>query len=479
MVASRLEALERSDQVRLARQALPRDGSWVVGGTVRDALLGRPLEDLDLVVPADSRGAAKEIARLAKGHAFELSEDFAAWRMVAGDRSWQADVTAMRGGSIEADLALRDFTVNAIAVPLAGGELIDPHAGEADLDRGCLRAVTERSFRDDPLRTMRMPRLACELGLEVEERTLELARAEAQALERVSPERSYYELRRLVSSPDPLRGLDLMDRAGLIAALLPELEELKGVEQNPYHHLDVWGHTLEVLEQLLEIERDPSGVFGPEGERVTRELARPLADGLTRWEALRLGALLHDIGKPATRAVSPEGRVLFWGHDELGARMSRDIARRLRASAATAEFLAGLALHHLRLGFLVHRRPLDRRDLYRYLRACEPVEVEVTVLSTADRLATRGERTRAEAITNHLDLAREIAAEAVHWRTTGPPDPPLRGDDLIAEFGITPGPRLGELLEQLREAVFAGEIESREGALALMRISLAERPARG
>jgi poly(A) polymerase len=475
-VTERLESLERSRQLQLAREALPPTDAWVVGGTVRDALLGLPLEDLDLVVAADSGKAAKHLAGLASGHAFELSEEFAAWRVVAPDHGWQADVTTMRGGSIAADLGLRDFTANAIAVPLGGGELIDPHGGQSDLDRRLLRAVARTSFRDDPLRTMRMARLACELGFEVEEQTVALARAESGALERVSPERSYYELRQLISSPDPLSGLELMDRVGLVAALLPELDALKGVEQNPYHHLDVWGHTFEVLEQLLEIERDPAQVFGPHAEAVSRELARPLADDLTRWQALRLGALLHDVGKPATRAVSPEGRVLFWGHDELGARMCREIARRLRASAAMGEFLARLALHHLRLGFLVHQRPLSRRDVFRYLRACDPVEVEVTVLSTADRLATRGERTRAEAIETHVELARELVSEALAWRAKGPPDPPLRGNELIAELGIEPGPRLGELLEQLREAAFAGEIRSRDDALALARAGLAENP---
>jgi putative nucleotidyltransferase with HDIG domain len=320
-----------------------------------------------------------------------------------------------------------------------------------------------------------MARLACELGFEVEERTIELARGQSRALERVSPERSYYELRQLISSQDPLSGLELMDRVGLVAVLLPELEALKGVEQNPYHHLDVWGHTLEVLGQLLEIERDPAQVFGPHAEAVSRELARPLADGLSRWQALRLGALLHDVGKPETRAVSPEGRVLFWGHDELGARMCREIARRLRASTATGEFLAQLALHHLRLGFLVHRQPLSRRDIFRYLRVCEPVEVEVTVLSTADRLATRGERTRDEAIEMHLELARELVSEALAWRTTGPPEAPVRGDELIAELGIEPGPGLGELLEQLREAAFAGEVRSRADALEFARAGLSKK----
>jgi poly(A) polymerase len=462
------ESLEQAPRLQLAREALQATEAWVVGGTVRDALLGRPLEDLDLVVAADSEQAAKDLAGVAPGHAFELSEQFAAWRVVARDRSWQADITTMRGGSIEADLALRDFTVNAIAVPLTGGDLIDPHGGEADLDRGLLRAVTATSFRDDPLRTMRMARLACELGFAVDERTAELARRDASSLARVSPERCYFELRQLVSSQDPLSGLELMDRTGLVATLLPELEALKGVVQNPYHHLDVWGHSLEVLGQLIEIEHDPEPVFGPDAGAVSSELARPLADDLTRWQALRLGALLHDVGKPETRAVSPEGRVLFWGHDELGARMSRIIARRLRASAAVGEFLAQLALHHLRLGFLVHQRPLSRRDVFGYLRACEPVELEVTVLTAADRLATRGERTRDDAIEVHLELARELAMEALAWRSN-PPRPPVTGDELMEALDLPPGPEVGRLLEELREAAFAGEIASREDALALAR----------
>jgi poly(A) polymerase len=379
-----------------------------------------------------------------------------------------ADITPLRGGSIEADLALRDFTVNAIATPLDGGKLLDPTGGLADIEGGILRAVGERSFRDDPLRTMRMARFAAELGFEVEERTVALARASAPALAAVAPERSFYELRKLVTAPDPLTGLRLMEATSVLGAVLPELVALKGVEQNPYHHLDVWGHTLEVLEQVLAVERDLVETFGEHAEAVRRELDRPLADELTRGEALRLGALLHDVGKPATRAVSPEGRVLFWGHDRLGADMSRDIARRLRASAATGEYLAQLALHHLRLGFLVHERPLARRHIYAYMRACEPVALEVTVLTTADRLATRGERTRPQAIEDHLVLAREVVGEALAWRAD-PPRPPVTGEELMDALGIEPGPEVGRLLEELREAAFAGEVESKEDALRLAR----------
>lgn len=464
------DSLARSVPVALAAEALGQE-YWVVGGTVRDALLGLPIVDLDLVVTSDARAAAKALADASGGHPFELSEEFGGWRVVTPDRAWQADITPLRADTIEGDLALRDFTLNAIAVASGAVELIDPHGGARDLDAKVLRAVGEGSFRDDPLRTMRMARLASELALDVDAHTRELAREQAGAITRVSPERSFYELRRLVVSADPLTGLRLMDEAGLIAALLPELDALKDVEQNPYHHHDVWGHTIEVLEQLIAIERDFEPVFGPHAEGVARELERPLADELTRGQALRLGALLHDVGKPVTRAVTPEGRVMFVGHDELGARMSREISRRLRASAGLSEFLALLAQHHLRLGFLVHQRPLSRRDVYRYLRACEPVELEVTVLTVADRLATRGERTRQEAIDDHVALVRELAGEALAWRDDRP-RPPVSGTDLIEALGLEPGPEVGRLLEELREAAFAGEVRTGDEALTLARASV-------
>jgi poly(A) polymerase len=461
--------IERSAAVHVARSALAGEQAWLVGGPVRDAFLDRPVEDVDIVVAGEPERAARAVAAAADSHLFPLSERFGAWRTIARDRSWQADITPLRDDGIEADLALRDFTVNAMARPLeAIGTLLDPHGGERDLAAGLLRAVTEHSFEDDPLRVLRLARFACELRFDVEPATEALARRAAGRIDAVAPERSFYELLRLVASEDPVGGIRLVDRTGLLPHLLPELDCLKGVEQNPYHHLDVWGHTLEVLERLVEIEREPEAVFGDLGERIGAELRRPLADELTRGQALRLGALLHDAGKPATRAVTPEGRVLFWGHDGVGAGMGRDVMRRLHGSTALADYVAALAQHHLRLGFLVHERPLNRRHVYRYMRACEPVELEVTVLSAADRLATRGQRTRTEAVEAHLELARELAAEALAWRDH-PPSPPVRGDVLIAELELEPGPEVGRLLEIVEEAAFAGEARTPEEALDVAR----------
>jgi hypothetical protein len=184
--------------------------------------------------------------------------------------------------------------------------------------------------------------------------------------------------------------------------------------------------------------------------------------------------LLHDVAKPVTRAVLADGRVSFVGHDVEGARMSREILARLRASERLRAHVAALARHHLRLGFLVHEMPLSRRGVYRYLRACEPVEVDVTLLSVADRLATRGDRAE-ESIARHLDLARELLGEALRWHEAGPPPPLLRGDRLARELDLPPGPVLGALVAELAEAQYAGEVATPEQALEHARRWLARR----
>jgi len=453
--------------VEIARRALEDGGdTWIVGGAVRDAALGHEVTDLDLAVAADPAAVAKAIAREGSGHAFELSAEFATWRAVAPDRSWQIDATALRGETIELDLAERDFTIGAVAVPLAGGDPLDPYGGLADLDRKVLRAVGERSFAADPLRLLRAARLSAELDLAIDPDTLALARAESSRAAEPAGERQLAELRRLVGGPNPLRGLALLDELHLTAAVLPELEALKGVEQGPNHHLDVHGHTLAVLERTLEIEADLPRFAGERAAQVAGLLAEPLADEMTRGTALRFGALLHDVGKPATRGEH-DGYVTFIGHDRDGVEIVGGLCRRLRASRKLMQHLQALTLHHLRLGFLVHEAPLPPRRVHEYLRATEPVSVDVSLLTVADRLSARGSGPFAteEAIEAHLALARQMLADALDWRRDGPPAPLLRGDELAAELGMPEGPEVGELLAELEAAQYAGEVTTREQAL--------------
>jgi poly(A) polymerase len=461
-----VDDLQGSPLVAGVRAALGGTEAWIVGGAVRNAARGREIDDLDLAVAGDPGAAARRIAAELGEHAFELSAEFGTWRVVSPSRSWQVDATALRGERIEADLAERDFTIGAVAVPLAGGDPIDPFGGLADLERGVLRAVAEGSFAADPLRLLRAPRLAAELGLEIEPDTATLARAAAPRGAEPAGERQLAELRQLLGGPDPLRGLALLDELGLTATVLPELEDLRGVGQGPNHHLDVHGHTLAVLEHTLEVEEDLGRFAGERADEVAALLAEPLADEISRGTALRIGALFHDIGKPATRAER-DGFVGFRGHDRVGAEIVGGICTRLRASRRLTQYLQGLTMHHLRLGFLIPEAPLPPRRVHEYLSATEPVAVDVTLLTVADRLSARGAGplARPEMVEAHLTLAREMIAAALDWRRDGPPAPLLRGDELARELGIEPGPRLGQLLAELEAAQYAGELGDRAAAL--------------
>jgi poly(A) polymerase len=467
-MTTQLEVLDRAPSIAAARTALEQQGAaWLVGGAIRDALLGERVADADVTVePGREEEAARLIARVAGGTAFRLSEEHATWRAIASTDGWHVDVVAARAETIEEDLRARDFTVNAIARPLEGGELIDPTGGLADAEARVLRAASERAFDDDPIRLLRAPRLAAAHDLAIEPETAELARIVSRRAADPAGERQFAELRGILAGPRPLRGIELMDELGLTAAVLPELDDLRGVVQNPNHHLDVLGHTLAVLEEWLELERDLQSFAQDLAPELEGFLAEPLADELSRRDALRFGALFHDLGKPETRSEG-SGYVTFIGHDEVGARIIADICRRLRVSRKLSAHLQGLALHHLRLGFLIHQRPLSRRAVYDYLVATEPVAADVTLLSVADRLAARGEGPLAspEMVQAHLDLAREMLRDALTWHREGPPRPPVSGDELASELGLEPGPELGRVLEELRAETFTGEISGPDQAL--------------
>lgn len=471
MSGNRLEQrLAAAPPVRAVREALGDAGAraWLVGGVVRDALLSLPLADVDVVVDGDPEAAARAIGRTLSGPVFPLSDAFGAWRAIDRERTFSCDVSPLQGQTIEGDLGRRDFTVNAIAVPLGGGSPIDPAGGIDDLEQGILRVQGAAAYAADPLRPLRLVRLHAELGLLPDPETERLTSSAAPRLTEPSPERVFAELRRLVVAPRAVEALRLAERVGVLAAVLPEVSALRGVEQSHFHHLDVYEHTLEVLHQVSALDRHLDELFGELGPPLRAVLHEPLGDELTRLEALRFGALFHDVAKPETRATRPDGRVTFIGHDSLGAEEVERIFRRLRTSGRLRTFVAGLTRHHLVLGFLVRDRPLPPRTVYAYLRQCAPVEVEVTVLSCVDRLATRGAKSDA-AIAAHLEVARDLIGPALAWRSAGPPRAPLRGDELARELDIEPGPGLGALLARLEEAAYTGEAATREEALALAR----------
>ena len=458
----------RLDARALTAPLQPLDApAWVVGGGLRDALLGRPVADLDVVTQGDPAAQAKALAIAHGASRFQLSRDFGAWRVTGGSLGVQVDVMPLLGGSLESDLARRDFTINALALSASGeGQVIDRHGGLDDLADGRMALVGPSALLDDPVRVLRLARIADALGFRIDASAVDAARAAAPGIGGAPGERVMEEFMRIIMAPDPGRAVRALDALGGLGALVPQLEDCRGVDQSEYHHLDVLGHTLEVLDNVVAIEADPEPVFRADAGLVTASLVEPLADDLTRGQALRLTALMHDMAKAETRGVMDSGRITFIGHDRRGAKMADAWMRRMRTSNRLREFVVRGVRDHLVLGFMVHRQPLTLAQYDRYLRRVAPDPVEAIVLSVADRMATDGPRTTPIQITRHLALARDMLAAHARIAAMEPIRPPLDGAALAQVLERPPGPWLAELLVATREEQLMGRVHDGPTAVA-------------
>ncbi len=456
--------------------------AFIVGGTVRDLLLRRPVRDLDLAVADHALAAGREVADRLGGHFVPLSETHHVARVVL-DRGPVSvvDLAELRG-AIEDDLWKRDFTIDAVAARLDGrGAVIDPTGGVRDARRRLLRAVGDTVFDDDPLRLLRLVRLSAELGCRIDAETGALARSKAALLPRAAPERRRDELVRLCATDRAGYGLRWMDRLGLLEVELPEVCRGKGVAQPVEHYYDVFQHALATVETLdaLLAGSPPEGRLRPVWHAFWEAFAftdlrayvdeEPVA-GRPRRALLKLAGLLHDVAKPETRAPDETGRIRFFGHAELGARTAQRILRRLRFSHRECAWVATLVEEHLRpLQLAAPGEVPTRRALTRFFRDTGDAATGLLLLSLADHLAARGPRADEAGWRAHIDyLAWILRARFEDERIVRPPRL-VTGHDVMAALAIGPGPEVGRLLRAIEEAQEAGEVSTREEALTLAR----------
>ncbi len=459
--------------------------SWLVGGAVRDALLGREAGDVDVAV----EGSAHSIGlRLAS----ELNGTFVPWsdspdemvRVVlpTADGGCVVDLSCAADG-IGADLARRDFTINAMAVPFTSvldevaesSSLVDPYGGMDDLRAGRIRAIGRGVFEDDPARLIRAPRLAAQLGFEVDVETRALIRANCRLIRGVAPERITQELLKLLAEPRGTHNVRELDDLGLLCEVLPELADAKGATQPREHYYDVFGH---LVESVGQAERIVTGLPGdgdwvvdalPRFDGLECRFAEVVGTGFDRLTHLKLAALLHDVAKPATRTVEESGRIRFLGHHTEGERMTTAIAERLRLSGRSSRLLSAMVRHHLRPGQLGNDGALPtRRAMYRFFRDAGDAAIDTIYLNLADYLAARGPLLERDEWAH----ACEVAGELLAWRLESDSEEPfprlLSGHDIMEGFALTPGPIIGRMLAMVTEAAASGEIETKEDAMALV-----------
>lgn len=442
--------------------------AWLVGGYVRDALLNRPSHDADIVIAAEGLTWARRLADAFGGAFVPLDEENDVGRVVLRQPTglFYVDVSGMRGGSIEADLTARDFTINALAVAVADGALVDVTGGYADLNRRVVRMVAPRTFEEDPLRLMRGVRMVATLGFVLDDATIQTMRAHAWRLPSVSAERVRDELLKIIAAPRAAMHVALLEQLGLLEHVLPEVAACRDVQQGPPHTLDVYGHMLAVLDALEGLW--PWGARRDVWRRPWGRYRRPLDTYLHRavaheqpvWLLLKLTALLHDIGKPLTRTVGDDGRVHYYEHERVGSELAQARLQALRFPQKSVEWVSTVIRHHLRPLFLTRNPRVSRRALYRLFRDAGETTSAVALHSVADQLGKGG-----ATITPAL---RRVVATI--WRTAFTPDeailnprPPLTGHDLMA-LGIAPGPVMGRIIERLKEGVATGRVRTREDA---------------
>ena len=453
---------------------------YVVGGVVRDALLGRERlpDNIDLAIPSRALDVAHLLAKQLEGTYICLDEAAGSARIVVTSDAGRValDLSDFRGPTLEEDLARRDFTINALAVPLEvwnatpqwSAHVIDPLDGRADLARQRLLACSEAAFREDPVRILRAFRFAVQLGFTFDPSLQPLMRAALAALKAVSGERIRDELMAILASSRSGWALGALNELGALDALFPELSAGRGVTQGGYHHLDVLEHQLEAVAQcdrmLTDFAEFDEMLRGP----LAQYCASALVEGRPRAALIKLAALFHDVGKPATRRVEADGEIWFIGHEQFGATLVESPIERLRLSKREGELVQRLVLYHLRPGHLSREPQLSRRAIFRFFRDLDEDGPACLVLWWADRLATRGPSSRLDQIDQQRARLEELL-RAYFFKAQELVTPPrlLDGHALMAQFHLKPGPLVGELLGLIEEAQAEGQLHSKEDALAL------------
>ncbi|MFO8112405.1 MAG: HD domain-containing protein [Desulfosalsimonadaceae bacterium] len=436
----------------------PRKGVYIVGGSVRDALRGYPPKDYDIAVTENAREIAETIGRRVGSRVIEIGKPGKRiYRVIAGADTY--DISPAKGPTVTEDLALRDFTINAIAYDVFDKKLIDPVKGLSDIDKGIVRMVCPAAFRSDPLRLLRAFRIAAALDFDISPDTLNEIKNNAAAIKTVAGERIREEWIKLLGAAGSFGHIRKMEETGLLAAILPELTPLKECPRNAHHAFNAFEHSLSVyrhLENMLDLDTPRLS----DRCRNTELIHAAAGIGL-----IKHAALVHDIGKPRTYSVDESGKTHFYGHETTGSAISRDISKRLCFSTVQKNYVSSLILHHLRPMFLFTAMSAGRNKNLakaRFFMRTAPFTPDLLLLFTADMM---GKGTKLD-VSGIVSFARETISACFDSFYPETQNPPLiTGHDLIFRFGLPPSPLIAEILDKIELQRLSGNITTREKAL--------------
>ncbi|MBM3249425.1 MAG: CCA tRNA nucleotidyltransferase [Candidatus Omnitrophica bacterium] len=445
---------------------------YLVGGFLRDMLLERRKEnpDFDFCLKGSAISFGRSLSREMRCGFVVLDKEHGACRLVKKlkDRICTLDFTDFRGRTLQEDLSKREITINALSLDLEKAlenevplqSLCDHYGGIEDLKAGVIRSTSPGVFIEDPLRILRIFSFSATLGFKIEEKTLKLAVKEKKGLAGVSFERVRDELFKIFNCGNSYGYLKRLDEAGILKVVFPEFDRMRGVDQGPYHHLDVWQHSLETLRQMEIALKQLKN---------NRELAAYLNEYLSgerrRCSLIKLACLLHDIGKPAARRRQGK-KTTFHGHERYGLDVAEEISRKLKLSNDEANALHKMILWHLRPGYLADSAQVTARAKFRYFRDTAREAASTLLLSIADQRATRGRLTTNEGRRHHEAMCLGLIKE--YFRRLKEKKLPrlIDGNDLMKRFKLAPSPLIGKILREIEEAQAIGRVKTRRQALA-------------
>ncbi len=446
---------------------------YLVGGALRDLILGRFRDnpDFDFCLKSGALRFGAQLAARLKCAFVVLDQKNAAARLVKkiGQKIYTFDFTDFRAASLEKDLRHRDFTINSMALSLGDvfsqqdleSLIIDPYGGRADLQARIIKITGPGSFREDALRILRAFSFSCLLGFSLDPETLVSAKKEKHRISSVSKERVREELFKILDSTSAYACLVNLDKLKILEIIFPEIKPMRRIGQGPYHHLDVWQHSLETLRQFEIIiqgikENSPTETY----------LQEKIAGLRKRSSLLKLACILHDIGKPAALRRE-QTKVIFHGHERIGLGLTRLISRRLKLANQEARILEKIVLWHLRPGYLALNVQPTARAIYRYFRDTGNEALAVLLLSLADQRATLGPLATADSRLRHEKTVKLLMRKLFKQQDEKKLVRFLNGNDLMARFKLPASPLIGELLAELQEAQAIGKIKNKKEAWQL------------
>lgn len=436
---------------------------YLVGGTVRDYYMGLDSTDRDIIVmDEEAREFALKLAELFEASFVPLDEENKIYRIVLADKINCIDVTNPVGDSIEKDLMRRDLTINAIAVNIRTGEIIDISGGVTDIRNKCINYVNELNFVDDPLRLLRVYRFQALYGFRLAPETINAVCKYSDLIHKPAVERINYEILKLFSGEYAHIALENMNKTWILEEIFPFVKELKQVPPNSHHHLDLFHHSIETVKQVQNLYSEAS-------DEVKEHLNRVDFGGFSRLAHLKLAAFMHDIGKFSTWTIE-EGKHRFIKHDDVGAKMSIKILKDLHCSNKQIDYISSMIKYHIYPSHVMTSPQITEKIMMRYVRKMDKNSIDAIILAQADRLSARGPEITDEIVERNITSLNMLLRFYLEARETLKPLPKLlSGNDVMDILNIKPSRKLGEIMEALHEAQVSGDVITREHAVEFVK----------